>query len=93
MYKKKPFYFSSLLGDFCQGAFVLFPCNMFTEEDMDDADEWRYFYANFFKELSWDVVRTCCLVRFQMLEKILYSFCVDGTKTIKAHPNGRNIKI
>jgi hypothetical protein len=36
MYKKKTFYFSSLLGDFCQGAFVLFPCNMFTEEDMDN---------------------------------------------------------
>ena len=36
MYKKNPFYFSSLLGAFCQGAFVLFPCNMFTEEDMDN---------------------------------------------------------
>jgi hypothetical protein len=43
-----------------------------------EADEWRDFYVNFFNELSWDVVRTCCLVRFQILEKILYSFCVDG---------------
>ena len=25
-----------------------------------------------------DVVRTCCLVWFQMVEKILCSFCVDG---------------
>jgi hypothetical protein len=27
-----------------------------------EADEWRDFYVNFFKKLSWDVVRTCCLV-------------------------------
>ena len=36
MYKKKHFTFHHYWGFFCQGAFVLFPCNMFTEVDMDN---------------------------------------------------------